>query len=531
MYHVLLRTTIMRIQLNERQRTWATLVVLVILTILLRLPLLSSSFWLDEAAQALESSRPWHQQLAIAADFQPPGLHLLLHVVQYFGHQEWWLRVWSGLLPAIITVVSLWGIAQAQQKSKAFFPGAIAAGLLATNSFHIFYSQELRPYAWTAALISLSWWLLLKNFPLKRTTLKSQIWNWLALSGVWIAGFYSTYLFPFGFLGQVAWMGWQIGKDVQKNKSFRLQTLNGPILALVVSVIMFSLWLPGLFSQLVASSALRQTAPEWEHVVSFSSGKNLLLLLGKFIFGISDLSVSLQYLLPLALVMGLLLWWVVAVMIQAYKRAEKPLIEICWLLIAWVILPLLVVTCFTLFLPIVQPKRLLFLLPGIYVCLEWLFWYSWPNNWTRKLAATSIIYLLGLNLFGWYTYLTNPNLQREPWRELHQELVTAYPASSSIAVFAFDAPFAPWQWYDHDQYPTLSLGSVSATKVSDWPQLLKPITQYRFVLVFSYLQDITDPERQLQKEIEAYGYSAAATYTWPLIGSITVYTVPSTRQS
>ena len=43
--------------------------------LLLRLILINSSFWLDEAAQALESIRPLSQQLQIQNDFQPPLYH------------------------------------------------------------------------------------------------------------------------------------------------------------------------------------------------------------------------------------------------------------------------------------------------------------------------------------------------------------------------------------------------------------------------------------------------------------------------
>ena len=54
------------------------LILILLLAVMLRIPHLSGSFWLDEAAQALEIVRPLSQQLQIIDDFQPPLLHLIL---------------------------------------------------------------------------------------------------------------------------------------------------------------------------------------------------------------------------------------------------------------------------------------------------------------------------------------------------------------------------------------------------------------------------------------------------------------------
>lgn len=58
----------------SRQRLAAhkMIYLILLLALALRLPLLGGSFWLDEAAQYLESARPFSQQLAIREDFQPP---------------------------------------------------------------------------------------------------------------------------------------------------------------------------------------------------------------------------------------------------------------------------------------------------------------------------------------------------------------------------------------------------------------------------------------------------------------------------
>src|SRR3989344_3953301 len=128
--------------------------IILTLALLLRLPLLNSSFWLDEAAQALESVRPWSQQLRIAADFQPPLIHLLVHGLMKISIAEWWLRWWVATLPGLGMVsITYWLGRQLFNKQVGWW----AALLVATNSFHIFYSQELRPYALTGFWVCLSW--------------------------------------------------------------------------------------------------------------------------------------------------------------------------------------------------------------------------------------------------------------------------------------------------------------------------------------------------------------------------------------
>ena len=123
--------------------------LILFVALLLRLPLLSGSFWLDEAAQALESVRPLSQQLNITSDFQPPLFHLVVHFLSLVSHAEWWLRL-ASLIPGLITIYFTFRIGcrfsgspdEASAKSGRLV-GLIAGLLLATSQFHVFYSQEL----------------------------------------------------------------------------------------------------------------------------------------------------------------------------------------------------------------------------------------------------------------------------------------------------------------------------------------------------------------------------------------------------
>ena len=134
------------------------IILILVLALGLRLPLLNGSFWLDEAAQALESSRPWSQQLDIAGDFQPPLIHLVLFFSLKVSTAEWWLRSIVALLPGLVTIWATYEVGRRLVNQKA---GIIASLLLTTSSFHIFYSQELRPYSLPTMWAVLSWLPLL----------------------------------------------------------------------------------------------------------------------------------------------------------------------------------------------------------------------------------------------------------------------------------------------------------------------------------------------------------------------------------
>src|SRR3990172_3840529 len=87
------------------------LYAILVLALALRLSGLGQSFWLDEAAQVIESARPLSEQLYIPADFWPPLYHVLLHFWMYGGRSEAWLRLLSVSF-SVATVYLTYKIAQ-----------------------------------------------------------------------------------------------------------------------------------------------------------------------------------------------------------------------------------------------------------------------------------------------------------------------------------------------------------------------------------------------------------------------------------
>lgn len=482
---------------------------LIILTLLLalglRLPQLNGSFWLDEAAQALESARPLSQQLQIAADFQPPLIHLILFLAMKISAAEWWLRTIGALIPGLVTIWATYEIGKRQINLRA---GLMTALLLATSSFHIFYSQELRPYALPAMWAVLSWLPLLKAS--EQTHFSPKPWRQYAL--ISLLGFYSSYLYPFLWLTQCIWLIWQ-------HRSKTNHILGS---ALLVGL-GFLPWLPSFLEQLRVGSQLRTTLPGWENVVSISQLKGPLLVAGKFIFGVLDLEFNTFFIAISVFLIGILLTLIFFSIIHLKKSPSQKTLKNSSLFILWTLLPLLLAWIVSFWVPVIRPKRLLFMLPGAYLLLSQLtFLPATPKQQSRGMLVVGI--LLALNLWGVVQYQLNPWYQRENWRGLYQEISENYDPSQTILLFSYPNPFSPWKWYARNKYPTLTTDHLYIKDNPDLAQTLKTVTEYRYVLLFDYLRDLTDPDDQLRSELWSLGFHEINALDYPHIGFIRVFT-------
>jgi mannosyltransferase len=454
---------------------------------LLRLPLLNASFWLDEAAQAMESARPLSQQLQITQDFQPPLIHLITHFMLAISHNEWWLRLGGALIPGMITIWATWKIGQHILKGKqGEWVGILAALLLATSSFHIFYSQELRPYSLPAMWAVLSWLCLLYS---------DQKKSWIFFTLTTLGGLYSSYLYPFLLIGQCLYL------FVIKAKQWKSWGLS-----LAVTATCFLPWLPEFLNQLREGQGLRQNLPGWEEVVSFSQAKSLALVGGKFVFGVLDLDLNIIYLGAAGLLFASIVTTTYFFLKKKMYRTWQPL----FLLFCWLIVPLFTAWLVSFVVPVVQPKRVLFCLPAFYLLLSYLSIGVSVEKEKRTLVRnifsfSTIGLLLLINLFSTFSYYTQPKYQREDWRGMYQLIAQKYSPQRSIAVFGFTEAFAPWNWYNTTQFPTLATGVLSTDAVDDLPNL-KKVNDYQFVLVFDYLRDLTDPHHKIEAALNSYGY-------------------------
>lgn len=500
---------------------YALLIAILALAIILRLPNLNDSFWMDEAAQALQALRPAHEQFDLINDFQPPLLHLITFVSAKFNHAEWWLRLWGALIPAILTI---WGTYLIGAKIISQKVGLLAAFLLSTSSFHVFFSQELRPYSLSAVFAIWSWFFLLEvlkvgsdSYQIKRNSQINAFFNLFPISRDFfiflflsILGLYSSYLYPFVLLSQLILL-----IIYRKNKLF--------LYSLLIPSISFLPWLPTFLQQLNAGQALRSSFPGWENIVSFSQIKAPALSFGKFLYGIIDLEVNLIFASLTTIFFAFILYF----LWHSRQRflQEKSKFNTFFYLI---FLPFILASIVSIFVPVIQPKRVIFLLPFFYLMISYLIFGS-RHNWQKLnfIHWLSIIYLIGLNLYGLQQYYTQTIYQRENWRSALLQLHHKYPTSDTIAVFAYTAPFSSWRWYEKDQpqpYPTLSTGNYDTNQLENLPQILNSALNYQHIIIFDYLRSLTDSQNRLPLFFEANGYFETFQLQYDNLGIIRIYT-------
>jgi len=460
----------------------------------LRIPLLNGSFWLDEAAQALESIRPLSQQFDIIPDFQPPLLHLITHFASLVSHQEWWLRLIGAVIPGIVTI---WAVYQIADKIFDRQTAIIASLLLSTNSFHIFFSQELRPYSLPCMFAGLSW---LSLFRIKN---HKHIKNWIPYIGLTLAGLYSSYLYPFLILSQIIYVFWQ-----KKN------WLKNFLISGAAVFLGYLPWLPAFFKQLATGQELRSQLPGWDEVVSLTQLKSLPLTYGKLIFGLIDIDINLFF-VSAALVIALL-----SLFLFKQSKNKQKLTPI----ILWIFVPLITAWLVSFMVPVVRPKRVLFLLPAIYLFLAYLIKISLTKTSVRKTTGIALLLILfSFNLATTAQYWLKPHYQREDWQGLHQEIEQRFPEKQTVALFSFDKPFPSWRWYNQESIPSLATGEYYIKNVINLRDQLKPIFDYEFVLIFDYLRDLTDPEDELLQAVESYGFKKIGEMSRPNIGIVHIY--------
>lgn len=472
--------------------------MILLLALCLRLPQLNDSFWLDEAAQALQSARPWNQQLLIRDDFQPPLMHVLTHGLMQLSTNEAWLRTGTALIPGLLTV---WLTIRLGRPLGSPVIGWLAGLFLATSSFHLFYSQELRPYSLPAFWATLGWWLLLDlTRSTERHRASSVSSRQLILLGVTTAaGLYSSYLYPFVLLGQLSYllMCWR-----QTAASGRAMGV------LMVGSASFLPWIPSFLAQLQAGQELRTLLPGWEQVVSFDQLKIVALTAGKYFYGVLDLAITPAYVLTTLLFVG------VITTMSWQARRHPQLVTVRRVLLCGVLIPFLTAWLISFWVPVLQPKRVLFVWPLISLGLGWLIWAYWQlappprRSWLGLLAPSLGLLLVTVQLFSSWAYLTQSRYQRENWRQVQQQIMVKYPPSQSVVVMAFPGPFASWEWYNRQRYPTFATGVYRLSDDPTQPDRvrLKALTQYQYVLVFDYLRDLTDPQRAIETELARYGY-------------------------
>ncbi len=438
--------------------------LILILALILRLVNLSQSLWLDEAVQAITSqnSIPYIFQ-EITGDFHPPLYYFLMHFwVRIFGSSEVALRLPSVLF-GIGTVYILYKIAMFMHGK---FIATLAAVLLATAPFHVYYSQEARMYSMVTFFASLSFYCLLTPEKSNKNKYLYFIFTLLML--------FSDY---YGFLVLLAQGIYLITK---KNYKFLL-------ICLFACFLIYLPWVPMLITQLKTGLLATQTLPGWGKLANISFLKAIPLTFIKFTIGritIFDRRVYAVFSVGLLALIGVIL---VNLIKSKVKNNNYFLITALWFVV-----PLIVAWIASLFIPNFQPFRLLLILPAFYLLLA--------TGMKGKMVTIATILII--NLISLSVYFFNPYFQREDWKGLVKYF---NQQDRPKVILPSSASNWPIKYYDKNGNINLITGSLGALEVNDTPKIGGNKKDELYYI--RYLVEVFDPQEKILSSLGKEGYT------------------------
>ena len=125
----------------------------------------AESLWYDETFSAYLAKQPLSELIAhTARDIHPPGYYILLHGWQALtgatpAHGLEYLLAWASLFPAVLIVALTIALGRRLGGTKT---ALIAASLAAIHPPQVWFSQEVRMYAWGACFLLLTLWAVLQ---------------------------------------------------------------------------------------------------------------------------------------------------------------------------------------------------------------------------------------------------------------------------------------------------------------------------------------------------------------------------------
>jgi 4-amino-4-deoxy-L-arabinose transferase-like glycosyltransferase len=199
------------------------------------------SLWSDEGISLLRAAQPLPQLIREMPVEHLPGYFLLLHFwLRLAGDSDFALRFLS-LWPSVLAIALTYRLGTDLDHR---FAGAVAAALLATNSFQIWYAQEARMYTWLlAASLGSTWlfWRLLNQDCQRR---------WSTVFGYTLTTAAVLYLHYYGFLVPVThgfftmiWL-WTRRQNTSTVSATSLWAVGRWALAMMITAFLFLPWLP-----------------------------------------------------------------------------------------------------------------------------------------------------------------------------------------------------------------------------------------------------------------------------------------------
>lgn len=428
---------------------------ILVLAILLRLPLLTQSLWLDESIQALALQGYYGSLWSYAlSDFQPPLYHYLLKGwTSLAGFSEPALRA-PALLAGVALVYYTVKLGQLLANRRV---GIVAGLLAATNPLLIYYSAEGRTYILTALFVTASFYylfrLLKKNLP-PYLPIYYALYTTLAL--------WSSYLAWFAVLLQLAYLVRAKRWDLARLALFSLLSL--------------VFWLPSFTRSLTLGLSDAGQMPEWGRVVGGTTVKALALTWVKTAIGRISFSPPLLYYF-----ITFLPFLLHAHIIRHLNFFSRPSSIKHWpLLLLWLFGSIALSALISLFVPAYSYTRVLFVVPAYLLLL------AVGSARLRSQVWIALVILLQLVFTG--VYYLSPRFHKEDWRGL----VTYLNQQEGIVVQPSLKASPPLIYYGL----TSPLHSSLALPLTSTPLYYLP-----------YTEDIFDPGRVGRANLANSGYT------------------------
>lgn len=442
----------------------------------LRLVNLNQSFWLDEAAQVIESTRPLSQQLNISSDFHPPLYHVFLHFWLKLGTTEVLARLPSVAF-GVVSIYVLYRIGKILVGHKAALFSAL---LLSLSGYHIWYSQEARPYILFTLLSLVSTFFLMRK-------------QWIYYTLFALLCMYTLYFAPFLFFGHLIYI------FLFEKKSLRLF-----FCATGTVVIGFQPWLPYFITQLHIGTG--GFFAGWTDVVSQPVLKAIPLTFAKFILGKGSIDNNILYLMA---VLPVFVIFCFSAGILSVNRQGKKLLVLFFI-------PFASAALISLFIPVLAAQRLIFLLPFFCLIIA-----AGIYKFTTAIKYSAIVTVFVAFTASAISYYSNPYIQREQWRQAVKFVEnTAY--WGSVSLFAFPEPFAPYLWYASTKVPGFGIAKTFAVTEKDL-SAVGLLTTAKRVYFFQYLTGLTDPNGITNEYLKKLQFVNTKTVDFPGVGFVYIY--------
>lgn len=452
--------------------------VILAIGLIIRLVGLNQSLWLDEGINVLAAQRSTLLEMVTQyaqADFHPPAWFMVLWLWgKTFGYSEISVRMPS----VIFGLLTIYFVFLIGKKLLSKELGLIAALLLAFNPLHIFYSQEARMYSLAALAVSINIFLIIKIIKGEKVNLIVLILSNLLIL---LSDYVAYFIFPAELIFLL----------VLKRKEVIKKWVMGFIAAVILNI----LWWPVFFKQLDVGAAASSQLPTWKFVVGGFDFKLLPLTFVKFIIGRISLYNKILYALALLPVCSLFayLLFVGAKRIKGFPRN---------LLLIWLIIPPLIATIISIFIPVYSYFRVLFVVPA-FLLLTAIGILSFKNK-TKYIFLIAVVFI---ELASALIYLLNPIYQREDWRGLVNFFKNT---NSPVILFESSGTLPPFDYYAKGSlnakgalkdFPATNEGSVL-----DLESFLQGNNGSSQVYLVEYLVQISDPQRLVQKKLKSIGY-------------------------